>query len=109
MTDREARIANNEAIAREINEGIEEALASRSPQGHVRMVCECGMADCELLIAITVSEYEDARRDARRFVLVKDHVIADVELVVSETDRYAVVEKREGTPAEIAEGSDPRD
>ena len=109
MTDREARITKNEAIAREINEGIEEALASRSPEGHVRMVCECGMADCELLIAITVSEYEDARQDARRFVVVKDHVIPDMERVVSETDRYAVVEKREGTPAEIAESSDPRD
>lgn len=108
MTDREARITKNEAIAREINEGIEEALASLSPEGYVRMLCECGVTDCELLIAITVSEYEDARRDARRFVVVKDHVIPDVERVVSETDRYAVVVKREGTPAEIAEGSDPR-
>jgi hypothetical protein len=109
MTDRETRIAKNEAISREINEGIEEAMASVSPEGHVRMVCECGKPDCELLIAISVSEYEDARRDARRFVVVKDHVIPDVERVVSETERYAVVEKREGTPAEIAEGSDPRD
>jgi hypothetical protein len=109
MTDREARIAKNEAIDREINEGIEEALASLSPEGHVRMVCECGVVDCELLIAITVPEYGDARRDARRFIVVKDHVIPDVERVISETDRYAVVEKREGTPAGIAEGSDPRD
>jgi hypothetical protein len=109
MTEREVRIAKNEAIVREINEGIEEAMASVSPEGHVRMVCECGKPDCELLIAISVSEYEDARRDARRFVVVKDHVIPDVERVVSETERYAVVEKREGTPAEIAEGSDPRD
>jgi hypothetical protein len=108
MTDREARIAKNEAIAREINEGIEEAMASLSPEGHIRMVCECGVLDCELVFAITVSEYEEARRDARRFVVVKDHVIEDVERVVAETDRYAVVEKREGTPAEIAEGSSPR-
>jgi hypothetical protein len=108
MTDREARITKNEAIAREINEGIEEAMASVSPEGHVRMVCECGLPDCELLIAITVSEYEDARRDARRFVVVKDHVIADVERIVAETERYAVVEKREGTPAKIAGGSNPR-
>jgi hypothetical protein len=109
MTDREARIAKNEAVAREINEGIEAAMASISPEGYVRMVCECGKPDCEQVIAITVSEYEDARRDARRFVVVKEHVIPDVERVVSETERYAVVEKREGTPAEIAEGSDPRD
>jgi hypothetical protein len=73
------------------------------------MVCECGRPDCELLLAITVPEYEDARRDARRFVVVKDHAIPDVERVVAETERYAVVEKPEGTPAEVAEASDPRD
>ena len=109
MSDREARIAKNEAIVREINEGIEEATASRTPEGDVRMMCECGNLDCELLIAITVSEYEDVRQNARRFVVVKDHVIPDVEQVVAETERFAVVEKREGTAAELAEESDPRD
>jgi hypothetical protein len=110
MTDnRAARITKNEVIAREINEGIEEAIASRTPEGHARMLCECGKPDCELLIAISVSEYEDVHRDARRFVVVKDHVIPEVERVVAETERFTVVEKREGTPAEIAEGSNPRD
>jgi hypothetical protein len=109
VTDREARIAKNEAISREINEGIEEAMSSLSPDGYARMVCECGLSDCERLIAISVSEYEDARRDALRFVVAKDHVIPDVERVVAETERYTLVEKREGTPAEVAEATDPRD
>jgi len=109
MTEREKLIAKNEAIARGINEGIEEAMASLTPEGHTRMVCECGRLDCELLIAITVSEYEEARRDARRFVVVTDHVSSDVERVIEETDRYTVVEKRDGTPSQIAEASDPRD
>ena len=109
MTDREGRIAKNETISRQINEGIEEAMASLSPEGYVRMICECGLPDCEQLIAITVTEYEDARRDARRFVVRGDHVIPDVERVVSETERYTVVEKREGTPAAVAEVTDPRD
>ena len=107
MTDREERIAKNEAITREINEGIEDAMASLS-EGYVRMMCECGRPDCELTIAITVPEYEEARRDARRFVLMKDHVILDVERLVAETERFAVVEKRDGTPAEVAEAEDPR-
>lgn len=109
MTDREARIAKNEAIVREINEGIEESKASRTPEGDAPVMCECGNLDCELLIAITVSEYEDVRQNARRFVVVKDHVIPDVEQVVAETERFAVVEKREGTSAEVAEATDPRD
>jgi hypothetical protein len=110
MTTREARIAKNEAIVREINEGIEEANASRTtPEGDAPVMCECGNLDCELLIAITVSEYEDVRQNGRRFVVVKDHVIPDVERVVAETDRFTVVEKREGTPAEVAEALNPRD
>lgn len=109
MADRDGRIAKNEAIARQINEGIEDAMTSLSPKGYVRMVCECGSPDCDQLIAITVAEYEDARRDATRFVVTGDHVIPDVERVVAETERYTVVEKREGTPAAVAEETDPRD
>jgi hypothetical protein len=109
MTDREARIAKNEAIVREINEGIEESKASRTPEGEAPVMCECGNLDCELLITITVSEYEDVRQNARRFVVVKDHVIPDVERVVAETERFDVVEKVEGTSAGIAEALDPRD
>jgi hypothetical protein len=109
MTAREARIAKNEAIVREINEGIEEAKASRTPESDALMMCECGNLDCELLITITVSEYEDVRQNPRRFVVVKDHVIPDVERVVAETERFDVVEKMEGTSAEVAEASNPRD
>jgi hypothetical protein len=108
MSDREERIAKNEAITREINEGIEDAMASLS-DGYVRMMCECGRSDCELLIAITVAEYEEARRDGRRFVMVKDHVVLDIERLVLETERFVVVEKLDGTPAEVAEEEDPRD
>jgi hypothetical protein len=40
--------------------------------------------------------------------VVRDHVLAEVERVVSETDRYVVVAKREGTPAAVAVEEDPR-
>jgi hypothetical protein len=109
MPDREARIAKNEAIIREINEGIEEAKASRTPEGDAPVMCECGNLDCELLITITVSEYEDVRQNPLRFIVVKDHVIPDVERVVAETERFTVVEKVKGTSAEVAEASNPRD
>jgi hypothetical protein len=32
----------------------------------------------------------------------------DVEIVVSDTERFTVVEKREGTPARVVEALDPR-
>ena len=109
MTDRETRIARNEAIARDINEGIEEAMASLSTEGYTRMLCECGLSDCERKVAISVAEYERTRSDPRRFIVVKEHVIPDVEDVVDETDRFVIVQKHEGTPAEVAEALDPRD
>ena len=109
MTDREARIAKNETIAREINEGIEESMSARSPGGYIRMLCECGRAECERMIAVSLAEYEDARHDGRRFVIVKEHLIPEVEVIVHETDRFVVVEKRDGTPKQVAEATDPRD
>lgn len=72
------------------------------------MVCECGLATCDRMIAITGPEYERVRSDARRFAVVGEHVVADVEVVVDENDRFVVVAKRGGTPAEVVEQKDPR-
>jgi hypothetical protein len=108
MSGREERIARNEATARQINEGIEEAHEGAPADRFVRMVCECGHASCDRLIAITLPEYERVRSDARQFVVVHDHVIADVERVVEETDRFVLVAKREGVPATVAFEEDPR-
>jgi hypothetical protein len=70
--------------------------------------CECGRLECDRVIAITLAEYNSVRADPRQFVVVRAHVLADVEQVVSETDRYTVVAKREGTPAAVAVEEDPR-
>lgn len=108
MTGRDERVARNEATSREINEGIEQAHEGASSDQYVRMVCECGQDSCDRLIAITLPEYERVRSDASHFAVVVDHVIADVERVVDETDRFVVVAKREGTAAEVASEEDPR-
>ena len=107
MGEREARVAQNEATSREINEQIEQAHP-RSPDDYFRTVCECGRRDCTRVIAISVPEYEAVRSDARQFAVVRTHVIRDVEDVVRQTERFTVVRKHEGTPSEIAEEEDPR-
>jgi hypothetical protein len=107
MSEREARIARNEAFSREINEGIEDARPT-TPGGYLRMVCECGRPDCSSLIAISIQEYEAVRADPRSFVVHHSHVSPDVEDVVRTTERFVVVRKREGTPATIAQEEDPR-
>jgi hypothetical protein len=108
LSSREERVASNEAATREINEGIEQAHDDAAREGHIRVLCECGREECDRMLAITLAEYEQVRSDARRFVVARDHVISDVERVVSETDRFVVVAKREGTPAAIATEEDPR-
>ncbi|HEX6206996.1 MAG TPA: hypothetical protein VF058_01425 [Actinomycetota bacterium] len=108
MDPREERVARNESTSREINEGIQEAHEDAGPTEQIRMLCECGHRTCERVIAITPAEYERVRSDGRRFAVVLDHVIPDVEEIVEETDRYVVVVKREGTPADVALEEDPR-
>lgn len=108
VTSREERIAKNEAVAREINEKIEEAHDHGPSDGHVRMLCECGDTDCERVVAITLPEYERVRGDPRHFVIIRSHLISDIERVVWETDRFVVVEKNDGAPADMAVEKDPR-
>jgi hypothetical protein len=108
VSSRDERVARNESTTRQINEGIEQAHQAASAPEHVRIVCECGRLECGRVIAITIAEYQSVRADPRRFAVARDHVMADVERVVAETDRYAVVTKRQGTPAAVAIEEDPR-
>jgi hypothetical protein len=110
MSSREEQVAKNEATSREINEKIEDAHEeeSLSRDDPVRMVCECGQEECDRLLAITLGEYDQVRSDPRQFVVVRDHVIADVDRVLHEEDRFVLVAKREGTPAAVATEEDPR-
>ena len=108
VSSRDERVARNESTTREINEDIEQAHQAASTPDHVRIVCECGRLECDRVLAITIVEYESVRADPRQFAVARDHVTVDVERVVAETDRYAVVAKRPGTPAAVAIEEDPR-
>jgi hypothetical protein len=109
MSARDERSAKNETTSREINEKIEDAHEEASSGRDVRMICECGREECDRVVAISLAEYEQLRDDPRQFLVAHDHVMADVERVVSETDRFVIVAKREGTPAAVATEEDPRD
>ena len=110
MSDERARrVGLNEAIFRQVNEqirGLNENFGTE--QGTMTVVCECGSAECAERLEIPVSAYERIRSDARLYVIVKGHEFEDVELVVEEADAYDVVQKREGTPAELSRELNPR-
>ena len=108
MGYREERIALNEAVVREVNEKVEQTRESAPGNSFMHIVCECGYDRCDEIIALTKDEYEGIRNDPRQFCVVQEHVIEDVEAAVEENDRFVIVAKREGTPAEVAIRTDPR-
>ena len=109
MDEREHRMATNEAVFRALNERVEELnQAFATLTDRFEIVCECGDARCVDRISIGADEYEALRRDPARFALVHGHDDRTVEDVVTEHEGYAVVQKRPGGPAELAERVDPR-
>jgi hypothetical protein len=102
MTDRETRIAMNEALFREMNERVEaQVLTERGEDERFVIVCECGDIECLERIRMTPAEYDVAHEHPAQFVVVAGHVAHDVEHVVAESDRYVVVRKH-GLAGEIA-------
>ena len=101
-------MARNEAASRGINEKIEEAYQGEPPANRIDIVCECPSMTCDAGIDVTLDEYEDVRGNARHFVIVPGHFVGDIEWIVFENDRFAVVAKREEIPADVAKDENPR-
>jgi hypothetical protein len=109
-----SRLAKNETVFREVNERITEitvelAPGSAQPDLVDGLVCECSDPLClERVGPLTIAEYENVRRDARRFIIAVGHQAPDVERVIEEHEQYAIVEKDEGVPSDVARERDPR-
>jgi len=106
VVSRARRLAQNEAAFRSINERIAEAaegfLADREDARH-EFLCECSDVDCLRRVALMLAEYEDLRRNDRRFVVAPEHELPEIEVVVERRERYWIVEKV-GVAGEEAEG-----
>ena len=98
------KAARNQALCREVNERIE-SLATMA--GDVGFLCECADIDCTETLRLSLAEYERVRSSSVRFPVKPGHDYPEVESVVEENDRYAVVQKR-GKAAEVSAGLDPR-
>jgi len=109
MDAREKRLAQNESLFRSVNERIEQAAASGGGDDHVfEFLCECSNADCNLLLPMTVSEYETIRKNPTLFLVAPGHELPEIETVVLRRGAYQVVTKR-GAAAEYVTERDPRD
>lgn len=106
--DEPTRIGANEAVFRQINEGIERGQWPGEEDEPIGFRCECAKLGCAELIELSVRDYERVRENPRRFILRPGHERLDAEVVVEQHPAYVVVEKRGQAGAKAAE-TDPRD
>lgn len=110
MDDRARRIAENEALFRDLNEHVGVVAHSFAGGGDERafeFLCECGDASCADRVPMTLAAYEELRSSSVRFFVLPGHEIPDVERVVATTPAYTVIEKI-GDAAALARQRDSR-
>lgn len=100
------REARNEARFRTQNEWVETTGAA--PKELLAFVCECGDGECGRTIMLTAGEYEFVRATSNRFACALNHENPESEVVISETDRFAVIDKIVGWGLRISRETDPR-
>ena len=109
---REERLAQNEALFREVNERVVEVathyIEVETKGEAVTFTCECGRRDCTETMTMTVAEYQAIRAESTRFAVLPEHELPEVETVVERHPTYLVVEKRDADAQEIVRETDPR-
>lgn len=103
----EIKVAANESLFREANEGIERGLWPEEEARPTRFRCECAQLECNQAVLLTVPEYERVRENPRRFFVLDGHQRPGSEVVVERHDGYLVVEKI-AAAGRAAERLDPR-
>ena len=107
MDAREHRMAQNEALFREVNERVDAVAHQLGPDVPYEFLCECANADCTFRLKLPRSVYESVRADPKRFVVLPLHYTPEAEELVVEGDTYWVVQKT-GEAGEYVEHLDPR-
>jgi hypothetical protein len=102
---RKERLAINESLYRNVNEGIRRGQTE--PAASIGIRCECGTLGCNRIFEVPFGLYESVRSNPRRFLLLTGHDVPEVESIVGRHDGFDVVEKR-GETGDIADVTDPR-
>lgn len=102
------RTARNEAIFREINEGIRRGRWPGEEESITSFRCECASLGCTQMLELSFREYERVREHPRRFIVSPGHERVDVEVVVETRPTYLIVQKT-GPAGQVAAATDPRD
>ena len=105
--DTQERLGSNEAVFRQINEGIGRGQWPGEEMAPVGFRCECARLGCNDVIELSITEYEAVRAHPRRFIVAPGHMQPQAEIVVETHPGYLVVEKLDQAGI-AAEETDPR-
>jgi hypothetical protein len=109
VTDWHDVAARHRTLVRDANERIRATTnTANQPDRTHRFNCECDDPACGGIVSLTKREYESVRASPTRFLIVADHEDPQVEHLVAENARFAIVETLPGTSSRIALRSDPR-
>jgi hypothetical protein len=91
---REVRLAENEALAREVNEQVEK-ISSRWHRRDelIDLICECSSATCTDRVHVSLKDYHRVRANPTQFIVVDEHAVPDIETRVGVAGDAIVVEK----------------
>ena len=106
--DVQNRMAQNEALFREINEGIRRGQWPGEEDSLNSFRCECASLGCTEMLVLSFHDYERVRQHPRRFIVAPGHERLEVEVVAERQPHYLVVQKV-GQAGERAAEADPRD
>ncbi len=106
-TEREQRLAENEALFRLANERMAGWTEQHVNEASELYFCECANTDCREKVSLRRGDYERVRSGSRQFVIKPGHELPEVETVLEANDGWAIIEKHPEV-TETVEALDPR-
>ena len=96
MSDlRKRRLAENQALFRELNERIGASAEAQGEDTHAyEFICECASMECFERFELRLDEYRRIRERDRRFAVLRGHEVPEIEVVVERLGDVLVVEHR---------------
>lgn len=106
-TDRQERLALNEALFRAANERMTDWEERHRIAGTELYFCECADPECRQKVPLRESDYERVRRSSDHFFVVPGHEVDEVEILIESHEEWVVIQKKPEV-REVVEATDPR-
>jgi hypothetical protein len=106
-TDREERLARNEALFRAANERMADWDEIHGEDARELYFCECANPACREKVSLRKADYERVRANRLYFFVKEGHEIPDVETVIARNEGWSVIEK-DPDVEEVVESHNPR-